>query len=182
MAPDMIAQDRYRIVSCLGQGGMGEVCLADDLMLDRQVALKFLTSPDDSESSGQLLAEARAAAALDHPFICSIYEVTTINDRPCIAMELVRGATLERRLRRGPLPLAAGLRVAEEMAEAMEAAHTRRVIHRDLKPANVMLTEGQHIKVMDFGLATRLPGADEMHRGVAGTSDPTDVGVLRGTP
>src|SRR5688572_29715275 len=178
----MIAQVRYRIVDSLGQGGIGEVCLADDLVLHRQVALKFLTPSEGNESSEQLLTEARAAAALDHPFICAIYEVTSIDGRPCIAMEFVRGETLERRLRRGPLPLAEGLRVAEEMAEAMEAAHKRRVIHRDLKPANVMLTEGQHIKVMDFGLATRLPGADEMHRGVAGTSDPTDVGVLRGTP
>jgi len=174
----MVAQDRYRIVDSLGQGGMGEVCLADDLMLDRQVALKFLTCADETGSSDRLLAEARAAAALDHPFICAIYEVTAINDRPCIAMEFVRGETLERRLRRGPLPLAEGLRIAEEMAEALEAAHKRRIIHRDLKPANVMLTEGQHVKVMDFGLATRLPASDEF-LDAAGTS-PTDI--VYGTP
>jgi adenylate cyclase len=163
----MIAQVRYRIVDSLGQGGMGEVCLADDLVLHRQVALKFLSS-DSGESSEQLLTEARAAAALDHPFICSIYEVTAIDDRPCIAMEFVRGETLERRLRRGPLPLAEGLRVAEEIAEALEAAHKRRIIHRDLKPANVMFREDQHIKVMDFGLAARLPAADDFQYDVTG--------------
>ena len=161
---------------------MGEVCLADDLMLDRQVALKFLTSPGESDALDQLLTEARAAAALDHPFICSIYEVSTLNERPCIAMEYVRGETLERRLRRGPLSLTEGLRVAEEIAEALEAAHKRRVIHRDLKPANVMLTEDQHIKVMDFGLATRLPVGDDIDNGVTGRRAAADVCVVRGTP
>ncbi len=174
----MVAQVRYRIVDSLGQGGMGEVCLADDLMLDRQVALKFLTCADETGSADRLLAEARAAAALDHPFICSIYEVTVINDRPCIAMEFVRGETLERRLRRGPLLLVEGLRIAEEMAEALEAAHKRRIIHGDLKPANVMLTEDGHVKVMDFGLATRLPG-DDHFLDVTGN---TVTEVMYGTP
>lgn len=176
----MIPQVRYRIVDSLGQGGMGEVCLADDLILHRQVALKFLSS-EGSESSEQLLTEARAAAALDHPFICSIYEVTAIDDRPCIAMEFVRGETLERRLRRGPLPLAEGLRVAEEIAEALEAAHKRRVIHRDLKPANVMFREDQHIKVMDFGLAARLPAADDFQHDVV-FGHGTSLDPVSGTP
>jgi serine/threonine-protein kinase len=128
-------------------------------MLDRRVALKFLTcSPNDSGRALDLLvSEARAAAALDHPFICKIYEVAELGSRSCIVMEYVAGETLERRLRRGPLPLAEALRLAEEIAEAIEAAHKRRLVHRDLKPANVMVTEGSHIKVMDFGLATRLP-------------------------
>jgi adenylate cyclase len=176
----MVAHVRYRIVDSLGRGGMGEVCLADDLVLHRPVALKFLTASEGSESSDQLLTEARAAAALDHPFICAIYEVTSIDDRPCIAMEFVRGETLERRLRRGPLPIAEGLRVAEEMAEALEAAHNRRIIHRDLKPANVMFREDQHIKVMDFGLAARLPAADEFHHDVIGTG--TTSHSVSGTP
>ena len=151
---------RYQIVEIIGRGGMGEVCLANDVMLDRKVALKFVTTPGESDGLDQLLAEARAAAALDHPFICSIYEVTTLNSRACIAMEYVRGESLERRLRGGPLPLHEALRVAEEIAEALDAAHKRRVVHRDLKPANVMLTEDGHIKVMDFGLAARLPHGD----------------------
>ena len=151
---------RYQVVEIIGRGGMGEVCLADDVMLDRKVALKFVTAPGETDGLDQLLGEARAAAALDHPFICSIYEVTALKGRPCIAMEFVRGQSLEQRLRAGPLPLAETLRVAEEIAEALEAAHKRRVVHRDLKPANVMLTEDGHIKVMDFGLAARLPRTD----------------------
>ncbi|MBI2187605.1 MAG: protein kinase [Acidobacteria bacterium] len=175
---------RYRIVESLGRGGMGEVCLADDLVLHRQVALKFLMSPgeqSEQDALDQLLGEARAAAALDHPFICSIYEVATLDGRPCIVMEYVRGETLERRLRRGPMPLADALHVAEEVAEALEAAHKRRVIHRDLKPANVMLTEDQHVKVMDFGLATRLP-VESLEPAAAGRAMPAEVGVVRGTP
>src|SRR5262245_18976866 len=153
-------EPRYEIVEVIGRGGMGEVCLAEDVMLDRKVALKFVAAPSDTDGLQQLLSEARAAAALDHPFICSIYEVTTLNGGPCIAMEYVRGESLERRLRGGPLRLGEALRVAEEIAEAVDAAHKRRVVHRDLKPANVMLTEDGHIKVMDFGLATRLPHAE----------------------
>src|SRR6186713_1735025 len=156
----VMAEGRYQILEIIGSGGMGEVCLADDVMLDRKVALKFVTAPGETDGLEQLLVEARAAAALDHPFICSIYEVTTLNGRACIAMEYVRGESLERRLRGGPLPLNEALRVAEEIAEALDAAHKRRVVHRDLKPANVMLTEDGHIKVMDFGLAARLPHSD----------------------
>lgn len=183
MVSNAIPEVRYRIVDSLGQGGMGEVCLADDLMLDRHVALKFLTAAGDRGSADRLLGEARAAAALDHPFICSIYEVTTVNDRLCIVMEFVRGETLERRLRRGPMPLMDGLRIAEEMAEALEAAHRRRVVHGDLKPANVMLTDDHHVKVMDFGLATRLPPGEEGNGHVSiAPSAATGTLTVRGTP
>ena len=171
---------RYRIVEIIGRGGMGEVCLAEDVMLHRKVALKFVTEPDETDGLEQLLSEARAAAALDHPFICSIYEVTTLNGRPCIAMEYVRGESLERRLRGGPLRLGEALRVAEEIAEAVDAAHKRRVVHRDLKPANVMLTEDGHIKVMDFGLATRLPHTDAVDQMETVALPAHDV--IRGTP
>jgi adenylate cyclase len=172
---------RYQIVETIGRGGMGEVCLADDVMLHRKVALKFVAEPDKTDGMEQLLSEARAAAALDHPFICSIYEVTSLNDRPCIAMEYIRGESLERRLRGGPLKIGEALRVAEEIAEALDAAHKRRVVHRDLKPANVMLTEDGHVKVMDFGLATRLPHPDSVDQKVAVTIAVTED-VLRGTP
>jgi adenylate cyclase len=160
---------------------MGEVCLAEDLMLDRKVALKFVTAPDAADGLEQLLGEARAAAALDHPFICSIYEVTVLDGRPCIAMEYIRGESLERRLRGGPLPLADALRVADEIAEALDAAHRRLIVHSDLKPANVMLTEDGHIKVMDFGLARRLPHADTLDQ-TATILIPRPDDVVRGTP
>ena len=177
---------RYRIGEIIGRGGMGEVCLADDVMLDRKVALKFVVASDNQAASDErhgldlLLSEARAAAALEHPFICSIYEVTSLNGRPCIAMEYVRGETLDRRLRRGPLPVGEALRAAEEIAEALDAAHKRRVVHRDLKPANVILTEDGHVKVMDFGLAMRLPLVDIEDK--PGASDSFSEATLRGTP
>jgi adenylate cyclase len=177
----MAASPRYQITEIIGRGGMGEVCLADDLMLDRKVALKFVTAPDETDGQDQLLTEARAAAALDHPFICSIYEVTVLDGRPCIAMEYIRGESLERRLRGGPLPFADAVRVADEIAEALDAAHRRRVVHSDLKPANVMLTEDGHIKVMDFGLARRLPHTDDLDHAetmlVASRDD-----MVQGTP
>ncbi len=172
---------RYQIVEIIGRGGMGEVCLANDAMLDRKVALKFVAATGESDGLEELLVEARAAAALDHPFICSIYEVTTLNGRPCIAMEYVRGESLERRLRGGPLPLHEALRVAEEIAEALDAAHKRRVVHRDLKPANVMLTEDGHIKVMDFGLAARLPHGDGVDQAETIAVAATE-GTVIGTP
>ena len=169
---------RYRLVEIVGRGGMGEVWLADDLMLQRQVAVKFLTSTDGS-ASDQLLAEARSAAALVHPYICSIYEVTSLDQRPCIVMEYVRGETLERRLRGGPMPPTEGLRLAEEIAEALDAAHKRRIVHRDLKPANVMVTEDDHVKVMDFGLAAQIaaPGAGEVEAVTVAAT-----GLVPGTP
>ena len=172
---------RYRIVEIIGRGGMGEVCLADDVMLDRQVALKFVAATAETDALEQLLGEARAAAALDHPFICSIYEVTALDARPCIAMEYVRGESLERRLLAGPLPLGEALHVAEEIAEALEAAHKRRVVHRDLKPANVMLTEDGHVKVMDFGLAARLPQTDPAGPTATIMTAATE-GIIQGTP
>ena len=176
----VMAEGRYQILEIIGSGGMGEVCLADDVMLDRKVALKFVTAPGETDGE-QLLVEARAAAALDHPFICSIYEVTTLNGRACIAMEYVRGESLERRLRGGPLPLNEALRVAEEIAEALDAAHKRRVVHRDLKPANVMLTEDGHIKVMDFGLAARLPHSDAIDQAMTVAVTATED-LIVGTP
>ena len=176
----VMAEGRYQILEIIGSGGRGEVCLADDVMLDRKVALKFVTAPGETDAE-QLLVEARAAAALDHPFICSIYEVTTLNGRACIAMEYVRGESLERRLRGGPLPLNEALRVAEEIAEALDAAHKRRVVHRDLKPANVMLTEDGHIKVMDFGLAARLPHSDAIDQAMTVAVTATED-LIVGTP
>ncbi len=160
----------YRILSKIGKGGMGEVYLAEDLQLDRKVALKFLPEgqvPDET-SRRRLLREANAAARLDHPFITKVYEVGASGPEPAspgipfIAMELVEGETLRERLLRGPLPMPDALRIAAEIADALEFARQRGIVHRDLKPANVMVTGDGHAKVMDFGIAkyVSIPSAD----------------------
>jgi tetratricopeptide (TPR) repeat protein/tRNA A-37 threonylcarbamoyl transferase component Bud32 len=148
----------YRLLRQLGEGGMGQVYLADDALLDRRVALKFVRRDDlaDPAAHKRLLREARAAASLDHPFICKIFEVGESDEGPFIAMEYLDGQTLEQRLESGPLGTGEALQVAGEIAEALAAAHSHGIVHRDLKPSNVMLTADGHVKVMDFGIAKRV--------------------------
>ena len=178
------AEPRYRLLTSLGRGGMGEVFLADDTQLGRKVAIKFLTEALEADATARerLHREARSAAALDHPYICKIYEIASVDGRTGIVMEHVSGETVEARLRRAPLAAREALRIAAEIGEALEEAHSRRVVHRDLKPSNVMLTEQGHVKVMDFGLAKRAPSTSDS--GVDGeTVGPiTEVGVRIGTP
>jgi serine/threonine protein kinase len=134
---------------------MGIVYLAHDPALERRVALKFLP-PDiaeDDSAHERFRREALAAAAIDHPFLCHIYEIGEIDGKAFIAMEYVEGQTLRDRLKTGPLPLAEALRVAEEIAGALAEAHEGGIVHRDIKPSNIMQTSGGHAKVMDFGLA-----------------------------
>ncbi len=167
LARDLIGRTiaHYRIEEKIGQGGMGEVFLADDTSLHRKVALKFL--PPEMQQTEvarkRLLREAHSAAVLDHPFICSIHEVGESEGKDFIVMEYVNGQTLRDRLGRGPLPLKEAIQIAGEVAEALEEAHEKKIIHRDLKPANIMLTRKGHAKVMDFGLAKQLipPGGIE---------------------
>ncbi|MDA2927349.1 protein kinase [Acidobacteria bacterium AH-259-G07] len=149
---------RYRIEEKIGQGAMGEVYLAEDTLLKRKVALKFLRPEmeGDEISRKRLLREAQAAAALDHPFICKIYDTGEREGRTFIAMEYVEGPTLKERLAKGPLPLEEALKTATEIGEAFEKAHEKNMVHRDLKPTSIMLTPEGHIKVVDFGLAKQL--------------------------
>ena len=162
---------RYRIVRKLGQGGMGEVYLAHDGVLDRHVALKFLLAgrEADAMTGRRFLQEARLAAALDHPYICKIFETGLADGTYFIALEYIPGETLEDVMGRGPLGVAEALRIAVEIAEALEDAHRHRVVHCDLKPANIMLTTDRHVKVMDFGVATRFAaeGEDETRTSVS---------------
>jgi serine/threonine protein kinase/tetratricopeptide (TPR) repeat protein len=155
---------QFEIRARLGQGGMGEVYLADDTALRRKVALKFVTptAAADAEAGRRLQQEAYAVAALDHPFICKVFEAGEHEGQRYIAMEYVEGQTLKDRLDAGPLPPADVTRIAREIAEALEFAHARGIVHRDLKPANVILSPDGHTKVMDFGIAKRLtaPGGD----------------------
>ncbi len=146
---------RYRVLEKIGQGGMGEVFLADDTSLDRKVALKFLPPEmqHDAAAHKRLIREARATAALDHPYICHVNEVCEYEGKDFIVMEYVEGQTLRDKLDRGLPSQKEALSIAIEVSEALEEAHGKGIIHRDLKPANIMLTRGGHAKVMDFGLA-----------------------------
>jgi serine/threonine protein kinase len=146
----------YRVEKKLGEGGMGEVYLAEDTSLDRRVALKFLSKSlvESHVAHMRFLREAKSAAALDHPFMCSIHEVgQTDEGEDFIVMEYVRGRTLKNTLEEGHLSLDEALKIGIEVAEALEEAHEKGIVHRDLKPANIMLTVKGHAKVMDFGLA-----------------------------
>jgi tetratricopeptide (TPR) repeat protein/tRNA A-37 threonylcarbamoyl transferase component Bud32 len=146
---------RYRILSMLGEGGMGKVYLAEDQLLGRKVAMKFLPpkSVADERARKRLIREARAAATLDHPNICSIYEVGSDGNQSFIVLQHVEGETLAARLKRQPLELREALAAAVQVAEALAAAHERGIIHRDIKPENIMLTARGQVKVLDFGLA-----------------------------
>ena len=146
---------KYRIQDEIGRGGMGVVYRAEDIKLCRPVALKFLPPEliQDKNARERFIQEARAAAALAHPNICTVYEVDDSGDQPFIAMEYVEGETLREKTRRGPLPLEEALAVASQAAEGLEAAHRRGIVHRDIKSSNIMVTDKGQAKIMDFGLA-----------------------------
>ena len=150
---------RYVIRGKLGAGGMADVFLADDTQLGRRVALKFLPPETEADPLAQrrLLREARAAATLDHPHICAVYEVGEADGRQYIAMQYVEGETLDARLRRSPLDLQEILASAVQIVDALSEAHAHGILHRDIKPANIMVTTRGDAKVMDFGLAKHDP-------------------------
>lgn len=146
----------YRVLERLGGGGMGEVYRAEDTKLGRKVALKFLPADADEmeERRQRFIQEARAASALDHPHICTIYDIDeTEEGRLYIAMAFYEGETLKKKIARGPLELDETLDLAIQIGEGLQAAHEAGIVHRDIKPANVMLTKGRLAKIVDFGLA-----------------------------
>ena len=146
---------RYRIVVPLGSGGMGIVYKAQDIRLQRMVALKFLREPgsSDPEAVQRFEREARAVSALSHPNICTLYDVGEYEDRPFLVLELLDGQTLQMRIQRGPLPLDEILDLGIQVADALDSAHGRGIIHRVIKPANIFLTSRGQAKILDFGVA-----------------------------
>jgi serine/threonine protein kinase len=177
----------YRILSRLGSGGMGVVYEAEDVTLGRRVALKFLP-PElsaDTAALDRFMLEARAASALNHPNICTIYAVENADGQSFIAMELLDGQSLDAILAGGPMPLDRVLEISTQLADALDAAHAKGIVHRDIKPANVFLTPRGAAKILDFGLAKLTQGshdvADMATLGHPGTAQLTSPGSTVGT-
>jgi len=176
------AVSHYLILKQLGEGGMGVVYSADDTLLPRQVALKFLKKEleADEEARTRFQREARAASSLNHPNICTIHDVGVFEGRPYLVMELLEGETLKARIADGPLDAEDAADYGMQLSDALEDAHTKRIIHRDIKPSNIFLSPRGQVKLLDFGLARRLP-REELDASTKSDSPLTETDAVVGT-
>jgi serine/threonine protein kinase len=173
----------YKLLSELGRGGMGVVYKATDLTLERTVVLKILSADlvGDPESRRRFLREARLASALDHPNICSIYEINETDGHYFIVMQYVEGQTLKRVINGKPLDLESWMSIALQVADALVAAHARGIVHRDIKSTNIIVTDRGQVKILDFGLA-KLAAEHAGELGEIAPADVTELGATIGTP